>query len=244
MESTWRDLQDEIQRQFDVPVASQRISKELNGALVVCESPHWSFAMLGLSHGDKFFLQDEWKQAATVTTAPPSRLTKDCTHGPKGRCINCMPTDSDTYKMKGVCDHGSNATCTNCNTHVQSGTKELAEWLCDHPDYAFCPKCMPPEDEQPESTTESHFKPYALLMSERQALCRYKHTGSTTCHSCAPPQELSFRGNPLCPSGHRPWPNGICDRCRPPNAILRLQKYRHVDGVSFKDVFLVIVFYS
>lgn len=78
--------------------------------------------------------------------------------------------------------------------------------------------------------------PYAQLMREKRALCRYKHAAETTCHLCAPPQELSYRGDPNCTAGHRPWPQGSCGRCRPPNATLKLQAYRHVDGISFEDV--------
>lgn len=37
----------------------------------------------------------------------------------------------------------------------------------------------------------------------------------------------------ICLSG--PWPHGVCGKCAPPNAVLHLQKYRHCDGISFKN---------
>jgi hypothetical protein len=117
---------------------------------------------------------------------------------------------------------------------------------------------MPPEDEETKYAVEKKcacrgtqkcikcvnvgaaFKvdviPYAQLMAEKKALCKFKHDASTTCHLCAPPIALSYTGDPKCKKGHRPWPLGICGSCAPPNAILKLQSFRHVDGISFQDV--------
>ncbi|VDO92706.1 unnamed protein product [Soboliphyme baturini] len=39
---------------------------------------------------------------------------------------------------------------------------------------------------------------------------------------------------------HPPWPEGICSKCQPDAAItLNLQRYRHVDNISFENEFLV-----
>lgn len=168
------------------------------------------------------------------------KLTPLCQHGPKGRCIHCDAAPIG-YKPSGKCTHGFGATCPNCSEHVKSQSTEIAPWLCNHPDYAFCPKCQPPEDEDEIKAKENEklkvkFIPYAQLMAEKRALCKFKHDDSKTCLSCSPPVELSYKGNYNCRNGHRPWPLGMCSKCRPPNAVIRMQKYRHCDGISFKDI--------
>jgi hypothetical protein len=153
------------------------------------------------------------------------------------------------YKPTATCNHGAGATCQNCSQYVKSESKEIATWLCNHPEHAFCPKCQPPEDIDGDSkmktcdcvgsqkcvkclNLKAAYKvdviPYAQMMAEKRALCKYKHDASTTCPMCAPPVETSFRGDPNCRDGHRPWPLGMCGKCRPPNAILRLQVWVHI----------------
>lgn len=45
---------------------------------------------------------------------------------------------------------------------------------------------------------------------------------------------MVFKMKPNCPN-HRPYPEGLCTKCQPPNAILYRQPYRHVDYVSFMN---------
>lgn len=38
-----------------------------------------------------------------------------CTHGPKGKCINCMGVTKESIKeIKSTCTHGPNEKCVNC----------------------------------------------------------------------------------------------------------------------------------
>lgn len=38
-----------------------------------------------------------------------------CTHGPNGRCVNCLGVTKDSIKdMKEKCRHGPNEKCPNC----------------------------------------------------------------------------------------------------------------------------------
>uniref|UniRef100_A0A915IGU7 MPN domain-containing protein n=1 Tax=Romanomermis culicivorax TaxID=13658 RepID=A0A915IGU7_ROMCU len=40
-------------------------------------------------------------------------------------------------------------------------------------------------------------------------------------------------------NNHRPWPQGICDKCRPSDITLNRQNYRHIDNISFENNLLV-----
>lgn len=47
--------------------------------------------------------------------------------------------------------------------------------------------------------------------------------------------EQSYKVNYKCPTGHEPYPKGVCGKCRPPTIVLSRQIYRHVDYLSFMN---------
>lgn len=42
-----------------------------------------------------------------------------------------------------------------------------------------------------------------------------------------------------CKGGHKPYPKGICTKCRPPTLTLNRQPFRHVDNITFENEELV-----
>jgi nuclear protein localization family protein 4 len=112
-------------------------------------------------------------------------------------------------------------------------------WLCNHPSTVFCPNCIPRDHEaerkaaaEKTNTTFVSFRKFAQDLRARSG------------PNAIIPSMPSYAALKNCPAGHRPWPFGVCLRCAPANAHLRLQPYRHLDGVSFQDVRALQTFHA
>lgn len=277
-DATWKDLQLQIQDTLNVPIQKQVIKRTQRGRPLANDphplstaQPTASLKSLKIKHGDMLQLivsgtsssakSSSSKSSSTVRTY--FKLTPKCQHGPRGRCLECLPATKESKESaKKLCSHGPNATCIHCSAYVVNAKKQpMAAWLCNHPDSVLCVKCMPQRGKdaknalpkcacnkakgqqcirclKPVSKVDVHKKPYRQYMAEKKAMCKYKHAASVTCSMCSPPEMKSYSGDKNCNRGHKPWPYGVCLKCAPPSAHLRVQNYRHCDHISIPSVLI------
>eukprot|EP01006_Ploeotia_vitrea_P037538 TRINITY_DN66140_c3_g1_i1.p1 TRINITY_DN66140_c3_g1~~TRINITY_DN66140_c3_g1_i1.p1 ORF type:complete len:595 (-),score=272.20 TRINITY_DN66140_c3_g1_i1:789-2573(-) len=191
--------------------------------------------------------------------------TSQCKHGPRGRCMHCSPAEADpALAPERECRHAANAVCPNCSEYNKEAKEKgiKPKLACNHADSVFCPNCIPKAEGDEEELKKpvlcecnnakgewcihcvpkaeqvrAHFWPYKYWVQEQ------KRANPQHWHEVS--QVPSYKGKLPCPrGGHAPWPTGVCLECAPPNAHLRLQKYRHCDDISFEDVRGVQQFYS
>ena len=229
----------------------------------VLQASNTTLEELGWKDGEMVFLNESKESAGIVVSASEEtktvfKLTARCQHGPKDRCIHCAYGELG-MTTKFICNHPPSAKCVNCSSFVASG-----KGSCTHPATAFCPNCVPEESmasngvnarqEQLKkmfchckggqkciycsletSAVKVDIEPWQKYVQELRAMCRFKHGPKTQCASCAVEDLPNFKINLKCTNGHHPWPKGSCSKCMPPNAVLKVQHYRHCDYVSFQD---------
>ncbi|CDK29784.1 unnamed protein product [Kuraishia capsulata CBS 1993] len=104
--------------------------------------------------------------------------------------------------------------------------------FCRHTEKGMCEYCspLPPWDKAYQEENNIKHISYHAYVKEMNA-----NVNKNDSSFIAPLEEETFKIDKHCPTGHSPWPKGICSKCQPSAITLQQQRFRMVDHVEFTN---------
>ncbi|KAL9476759.1 hypothetical protein ACSS6W_006600 [Trichoderma asperelloides] len=166
----------------------------------------FQIGQIGLKHGDLIFLSYEHEAENDTNGEIPA---------PPWESVKQSALDDRLDKLDGKIPRGRDR-------------------MCRHGPKGMCDYCQPMDPFDPGYLADNGIK-YPSFHSHLRKINSATNKPESGTSYIPPLVEPYFRVKRDCPSGHPPWPEGICTKCQPSAITLNPQTFRMVDHVEFSS---------
>jgi nuclear protein localization family protein 4 len=113
--------------------------------------------------------------------------------------------------------------------------QERDAMLCHHNAHQKCTNCLPLDPYDEEYLKKKDIK----HMSFHAYIRKLTDLHGKSTRNVQPLENVDLKVDLNCGGSHRPYPQGICSKCRPPVVTLNRQRFRHVDNLTIENQHIV-----